>query len=278
MVGRRGVVAAAAAGAAALAGLSGCGSTAPALTSAPSPSTPERAWPFPRATLHPALHLVGDSTMADKPLVPLGPHPERGWGQLLREFMREPARLVNHAANGRSTRRFVDEGRWAHVLTELQRGDFVLIQFGHNDQKADDPKRYAAANTDFKAYLRRFIADVRERGATPLLATPVVRRKFDSAGRIVNTLGEWPQALRDVAAETGSTLIDMNKLTATQLEAVGPDASRSLFMHIAPGVWGALPQGRLDDTHYVAAGARATAALGAKALREQVPGMRDWWR
>jgi len=247
-------------------------------TTPPPPPPPERAWPFPRATLHPALHLVGDSTMADKPVDPLRPHPERGWGQLLREFIREPARVVNHAANGRSTRRFVDEGRWAHLLTQLQRGDFVLIQFGHNDQKADDPKRYAAADTDFKAYLRGFIVEVRERGATPLLATPVVRRKFDASGRIVNTLGAWPQALRDVATETGTALIDLNRLTAAQLEVLGPEASHALFMWIAPGVFASLPQGRQDDTHYVEAGARATAALAAQALRDQVPALRDWWR
>lgn len=237
---------------------------------------PERAWPYPVATLRPALHLVGDSTMADKPPEP--PLPERGWGQLLREFMVEPARLVNHAANGRSTRRFADEGRWAHLMSQLQRGDFVLIQFGHNDQKADDPRRYAAADTDFKAYLRAFIHDVRAKGATPLLATPVVRRKFDAEGRIVNTLEGWPQALREVAAESGVTLIDMNLLTATQLEAMGPESSKALFMWIAPGRWASLPEGRQDDTHYVESGARATAALAAKALKEQVPALRDWFR
>ena len=252
--------------------LGACASTAPNALPAP-----ERSWPFPKASVHPALHLVGDSTMADKPDDPRA-HPERGWGQLLRERMRVPERIVNHAANGRSTRRFVDEGRWAHLLTQLVAGDFVLIQFGHNDQKADDPQRYAAADTDFKAYLRRFIADVRMRGATPLLATPVVRRKFDAAGRIVNTLGEWPQALRDVAAETGTTLIDMNKLTAAHLNALGPEASKAEFMWIEPGRWTAIPQGRVDDTHYVEAGARATAGIAAMALREQVPALRDWLR
>lgn len=251
--------------------LAACAGAPPAASPAP-----ERAWPYPTATLHPALHLVGDSTMADKPPLPL--HPERGWGQLLREFMVEPARLVNHAANGRSTRRFVDEGRWPHLLTQLQRGDFVLIQFGHNDQKDDDPRRYAPAQTDFKAYLRSFVHDVRAKGATPLLATPVVRRKFDAQGRIVQTLGEWPQALRDVAAETGVTLIDMNALTAGQLEAAGPEASKALFMWIAPGQWASLPDGRKDDTHYVESGARATAALAAQALKAQVPALRDWLR
>lgn len=259
-----------------LAGLAaaGCAGTPPT----PPVPAPERAWPYPKTGVHPALHLVGDSTMADKPADPRGPHPERGWGQLLRGFMLEPARLVNHAANGRSTRRFVDEGRWAHLLTQLKRGDFVLIQFGHNDQKDDDPRRHAPAQTDFKAYLRSFIHDVRTQGATPLLATPVSRRKFDAQGRIVNTLGEWPQALRDVALEAGVPLIDMNVLTGKHLETLGPDASKAEFMWLAPGQWAAVPEGRKDDTHYVESGARATAALAAGALKAQVPGLRDWFR
>lgn len=251
--------------------------TAPTVSAAAPPSVPiERAWPFPRASVRPALHLVGDSTMADKP--PLPPHPERGWGQLLRELMREPARLVNHAANGRSTRRFVDEGRWAHLLTQLQAGDWVLIQFAHNDQKADDPRRYAAPDTDYPAYLRRFIADVRARGATPLLATSVARRKFGADGRIVDTLAPYPEVTRRVAAETGTPLIDLNRLTSAHLETLGPEASKAEFMWIAPGQWPSLPKGLQDDTHYVEAGARATARLAVQALRAQVPALNDWWR
>lgn len=266
--------------------LGACGA---ALASSPaaasSPSAPasasaavrERSWPFPRAALHPALHLVGDSTMADKPDPP-EQHPERGWGQMLRAFLREPARLVNHAANGRSTKRFVDEGRWAHLLTQLEAGDVVLIQFGHNDQKADDPRRYAAADTDFKTYLRGFVADARGRGATAVLATPVSRRKFDAAGRIENTLGRYPAALREVAAELGVPLVDLNALTARHLEALGPEASKAEFMWIEPGRWSGVPQGRRDDTHYVERGARAVAALAVQALRAQVPALGDWFR
>jgi lysophospholipase L1-like esterase len=215
--------------------------------------------------------------LADKPDPP-DRHPERGWGQALRDMAREPLRVVNHAANGRSTRRFVDEGRWSHLLTQLQAGDFVLIQFGHNDQKDDDPRRYAAADTDFKAYLRHFVADVRARGATPLLATPVSRRKFGADGRVVNTLGAWPQALREVAAETNTALIDLNQLTAERLNRLGPEASKAEFMWLAPGQWPAFPQGRQDDTHYVTAGARATAALAVQALRQLVPELQAWWR
>ncbi len=264
------------AGVVGLAGLAGCSGVPQQATPVP-PAVPERGWAYPQAPLHPALHLVGDSTMADKPDPPER-HPERGWGQLLRSFVKEPQRVVNHAANGRSTRRFVDEGRWLHLLTQLQRGDFVLIQFGHNDQKDDDPRRYAAADTDFKAYLRQFVTDVRARGATPLLATPVARRKFAADGTVVQTLGAWPQALRDVAAETGVVLIDMNSLTSAHLQALGPEASKALFMWLQPGQWAAFPQGRQDDTHYVESGARATAALAVQALRQQVPALADWFK
>jgi lysophospholipase L1-like esterase len=234
-------------------------------------------FPLRRASLHPALHLVGDSTLADKPDPPAA-HPERGWGQLLREQLKEPQRLVNHGANGRSTRRFVDEGRWAHVLGELQPGDWVLVQFGHNDQKEDDPRRYAAADTDFKRYLRQFVADIRQRGAHPLLATPVSRRKFDAAGRVQPTLGRYPDALREVAAELAVPLLDLDALTRARLQAQGPEASKADFMWLAPGQWAAFPNGRQDDTHYVEQGARAVAALAAQALRAQVPGLRDWFR
>jgi lysophospholipase L1-like esterase len=132
--------------------------------------------PGPLATVHPALHLVGDSTMADKPASP--PNLEHGWGQLLRTLVADPARIVNHAVNGRSTKNFRDEGRWAHLLTQVQRDDTVLIQFGHNDARADDLKRFVDPAT-YRDNLRRFVRELRERGAQPVLATPLARRNFD---------------------------------------------------------------------------------------------------
>ncbi|OYV02310.1 MAG: hypothetical protein CFE45_00955 [Burkholderiales bacterium PBB5] len=233
----------------------------------PVPSAGLASPPLPVATLHPALHLVGDSTMADKAPLPL--HPERGWGMALRALLDRPERLVNHAANGRSTQRFVDEGRWAHVLGQLAAGDVVLIQFGHNDMKADDPARYAEAHGAYKAWLERFVADVRARGATPLLATSVARRSFDAQGRVQQTLGDYPAVTRQVAAQQQLGLIDLNALTTAQLQQLGPEASQALFMHIAPGQWASLPNGAQDNTHYVEAGARATAALAVQAWRAQ---------
>jgi lysophospholipase L1-like esterase len=219
------------------------------------------------AVLHPALHLAGDSTMADKPLDP--PNPERGWGQALRELMREPGRLVNHAVNGRSTRSFRDEGRWTRLLAQLEPRDAVIIQFGHNDQKVEDPTRHAAAKTDYRDNLRRFVAEVRERQGVPILATSVVRRRFDAAGQLLHTLGGYPAAARAVAAELSVPLLDLERATHALVRGLGPEASKRLYVWVRPGEYTRHPQGREDDTHFSAAGARAVAELAAQALRAQ---------
>lgn len=252
-------------GLAALAG--GCASTPMAGTALPP-------WPMPLAAVHPALHLAGDSTMADK-RTPAS-FPERGWGQLFRRLLKEPQRLVNHAANGRSTKRFIDEGRWDHLVGRLAAGDFVLIQFGHNDQKADDPQRYAPAATAFRDNLRRFVREVRERRATPLLATPVTRRSFDARGELLVTLGEYVDATRAVASEQGVVLLDLHERTRAWVRSLGPEASKAMFMWIAPGTHPDLPQGRQDNTHFVEAGAIAVARLAAGLMREQALPLADW--
>jgi lysophospholipase L1-like esterase len=228
----------------------------------------------PKAKLHPALHLVGDSTMADKPVDK--PNPERGWGQLFPTLVKEPARIVNHAVNGRSSKSFRDEGRWENVLTQLEAGDYVLIEFGHNDQKSKDPKRYAAADTDFKDNLRRFIRETRAKGATPLLATPVNRRKFDDKGQLTDTHGAYPDATRAVATEEKVPLIDLHKLTRPLLEKLGPEDSKSLFVWVKPGEYAILPKGREDDTHFNEKGALAVSELVAAEIRAQKLPLAEW--
>jgi lysophospholipase L1-like esterase len=237
-------------------------------------AAPRTGWGM--AKVHPALHLAGDSTMADKPLDP--PQPERGWGMLLREQLQQPERIVNHAANGRSTRNFQVEGRWAHLLSQLAPGDCVLIQFGHNDQKRDDPRRWADPQTDYPDNLRRFVHDVRSRHAVPLIATSVSRRRFDAQGRIVDTLAPYPDVARQVAREPDVTLIDLNAATARWLEGLGPERSKAMFMWIEPGQYAGLPNGRRDNTHFVEDGASAVAAMALKLLYEQRPELRDWLR
>jgi len=222
----------------------------------------------------PRVFLAGDSTMADKPL----DLPERGWGMALGPLLREGVVVRNHAMNGRSTKSFLDEGRWAKLAGELRSGDFVVIQFAHNDEKREDPKRYTDPATSFRENLRRFIREARARGATPLLATPVCRRKFDGEGRLRDTHGDYPEAVRAVAREERVPLIDLERATAAWLQREGDVPSRRFFMWLEPGAHPRIPEGRRDDTHFVAAGAEAVAALAVAAIREHQLPLAPWLR
>ena len=222
----------------------------------------------------PRVFLAGDSTMADKPL----DLPERGWGMALGPLLREGVAVRNHAMNGRSTKSFLDEGRWGKLAAELRQGDFVVIQFAHNDEKREDPKRYTDPATTFRDNLRRFVREARARGATPLLATPVCRRKFDGAGRLRDTHGDYPEAVRAVAREEQVPLIDLERATAAWLQREGDVPSRRFFMWLEPGAHPRIPEGRRDDTHFVAAGAEAVAALAVAAIREQNLPLAPWLR
>lgn len=224
------------------------------------------------ATPPPRLLLAGDSTMANKP----PDLPERGWGMALAEFFVAGVEVRNHAMNGRSTLSFLTEGRWEKLLAEVRAGDFVIIQFAHNDEKKEDPKRYTDPATTFRDNLRRFVAEVRARAATPLLATPVCRRKFDAAGRLIATHGDYPDAVRAVARETGVALLELERATARWLQAAGDEPSRKFFMWIEPGAHPKIPDGRKDDTHFVAAGARAVAAMAVEEIRAQQLPLAAW--
>ncbi|HVT71723.1 MAG TPA: rhamnogalacturonan acetylesterase, partial [Lacunisphaera sp.] len=211
----------------------------------------------------PTIHLAGDSTMADKPDLD---YPERGWGQAFRELVRPPWRLVNHAANGRSTKSFRDEGRWDRLLQQLKADDWVIIEFGHNDEKKEDPARYADPATAYPANLRRFVADVRAHGAHPVLATPVVRRDWRADGSFGDTHGAYLAAVRAVAAAEKVPLLDLESLTRKLETELGVEGSKRLHMIFAPGADPHFPAGHADNTHYVESGARAVAQLAAREL------------
>jgi lysophospholipase L1-like esterase len=136
---------------------------------------------------HITLYLIGDSTMADKP--DPAHNPERGWGQALPEFLDGQVVVDNRAVNGRSTKSFIAEGRWDSVRVRLRKGDYVLMQFGHNDEKSEDSTRYAAPYTAYRRNLARFIAESRAAGATPIVLSSIVRRKFNEHGVLVDTHG-----------------------------------------------------------------------------------------
>jgi lysophospholipase L1-like esterase len=214
----------------------------------------------------PTIHLVGDSTMSDKPKLDL---PERGWGQLFREFVKPTAKVQNHAVNGRSTKSFIDEGRWQRVVDELKPGDWVIIQFGHNDEKSQDPTRYTKPNGEYRANLERFIRETRAGGGHPILATSVVRRRWSEDGKLVDTHGEYPEVVRKVAEEQKVSLLDMQKLTAKLEESHGVLGSKKLHLWFAPGEHPHLKKGLQDDTHYSEYGARAVASLATKEIMRQ---------
>lgn len=211
----------------------------------------------------PAVYMAGDSTMANKPL----DLPERGWGMVLPEYFKDPAMIHNHAVNGRSTKSFIDEGRWAKIMDELKAGDYVIIQFGHNDEKKDRPELYTDPATSFRDNLRRFVREVRAKGAHPILATPVCRRKFDAKGKLIDTHDGYPDATRAVAAKEKVPLLDLQRATAEWLQTTGDEPSKQFFMWIAPGKYPKLPKGKEDDTHFVEAGAKHVAELAIAEMR-----------
>jgi lysophospholipase L1-like esterase len=211
----------------------------------------------------PTLHLIGDSTMADKPKEPA--NPETGWGQALPALLKpEAGRVVNYAMNGRSTKSFIDEGRWAAVVAALRPGDFVIIQFAHNDEKADKPAVYAPARGAYQENLRRFVRETRAHGASPILATPVARRRWSAAGELVDTHGDYPAALRAVAAEEKVPLLELNGLTTELERAHGVEGSKRLHLHYAAGIQPRWPEGVKDDTHFSEYGATRVAALAVQ--------------
>jgi beta-xylosidase/lysophospholipase L1-like esterase len=216
------------------------------------------------------IFMAGDSTMANKPLYnhvvdsitgESAPEafPERGWGQLLPEFLTKDVRVVNYAQNGRSTKTFAKEGWWDKIMSELQKGDYVIIQFGHNDEKKDSP-RYASPE-DFKKNLEKFVDDVRSKGGIPILATSVVRRKFDENGKYVEQMGAYPDMTRAAAKDKNVQLIDMHQKTKAVLENMGEAKSASLFLHLPAGANRNFPNGVIDNTHANEKGARINAGL-----------------
>lgn len=218
----------------------------------------------------PVIYMIGDSTMADKPLS--GGNPERGWGQMFPGFLTPDIRVDNRALNGRSSRSFRNEGHWELVRKRLRKGDYVFIQFGHNDQKADTA-RHSDAETDYKINLGKYIDETREAGAIPVLFTPIVRRKFNSDGTLADTHGKYTDAVRIVAKEKQVLLIDLNKMSASLLERYGQEKSTSLFVWVEPGICAALPEGKQDNTHLNVRGARIIARMVAETIKETIPAL-----
>ncbi|POX46762.1 rhamnogalacturonan acetylesterase [Streptomyces sp. Ru71] len=210
------------------------------------------------------LYIAGDSTAAQKYS---DAAPETGWGMALPFFVHKELVVANHAMNGRSSRSFVDEGRLDAILSVIRPGDLLLVQFAHNDQKAADPTRYTEPWTTYREYLRRYVDGARRRGARPVLATPVERRRFDAAGNAQPTHGDYPAAMRALAEEEGVALLDVQALSLALWQRLGVEETKTYFN------WTATEQ---DNTHFNPPGAIAVARLVARELlRTRVLAPRD---
>lgn len=234
------------------------------------------------------VFMIGDSTMANKSLD--AGNQERGWGHVLGGFFSENIRVENHAVNGRSSKSFIDEGRWQEVLDRIRPGDYVLIQFGHNDEKADE-KRHTDPGTTFDANLRKFVTETRSKGGIPVLFNSIVRRNFgenanaiasddvrsekstavEEGDKLVDTHGKYLDSPRNVAREMKVCFIDLNDATRKLVESYGVEGSKRLFMWIPEGVSPACPKGRQDNTHLNVFGARRVASLAADSLASHFP-------
>jgi lysophospholipase L1-like esterase len=212
----------------------------------------------------PTVFLIGDSTMADKPLIG---NPERGWGQMFPIFFNDGIKFENHARNGRSTKSFLREGRWDSVHSKLRPGDFVFIQFGHNDAKKEDSTRFADPDTDYRMNLLRIVRETKSKNANPVLITPVCRRRFDDDGKFFDVHGKYPSVVREIGIQENVPVIDLNRESFKLFSNLGKEETKRRFLWADSAVFSALPFGKKDDTHFTALGASEVALLVANEMR-----------
>ena len=237
------------------------------------------------------VFMIGDSTMANKSLA--DGNLERGWGHVLGCFFSEDVVVDNHAVNGRSSKSFIDEGRWDAVVSKIKKGDYVFIQFGHNDEK---PKadRHTDPGTTFDANLEKFVREARAKGAVPVLFNAIVRRNYaenknavteddfrravsantlPEGDTLVDTHGAYLDSPRNVAKKLGVVFVDANRISHDIVQSMGREGSKQLFMWIGPKVSEACPNGRQDNTHLNVYGAHIMASAFIDAVADAVPAL-----
>lgn len=217
----------------------------------------------------PILYVIGDSTAASY-------EPDRapltGWAQVLQEYF-DPNKLkvVNKARSGRSSKSFLNEGAWGEIQALLQPGDYVLIQFGHNDSKKKDPKRFTDPETSYRAYLNTYMDETLAKGAIPILATSIHRNLWKSDAGLEDTMGGYPSAVRNLARERGILMVDAWQRTRELFEGLGRKGTTALFMNLSPGAWPNYPEGKEDNTHLQESGARAVCNVIVEELAKLDP-------
>jgi len=216
------------------------------------------------------IWMCGDSTMSIKEKKA---YPEAGWGMPFVYFWDSTVTIENLAKNGRSTSSFRNEGLWQIVLDKATEGDYVFIQFGHNDEVST--KKTYTTETEFKNNLRQYVSEARRKKTTPILLTPMARRKFDAAGKIEGTHDVYSQIVREVAKEEKVALFDMDKITQLLYQQVGVENSKLLFMQLKPNEHPNYPDGKEDNTHFNELGARLVAQLVLEEIKKQIPELSD---
>lgn len=214
----------------------------------------------------PTIYTIGDSTMANKLLVE--DNPERGWGQVLPQFFNDNVIIDNRAMNGRSTKSFIDFKLWDAVYNVLKPGDYVFIQFGHNDGKVTDSTRYTNPHTAYRYNLIRFVTETRKKGATPILFSSITRRTFNEQGVLIDSHGDYPLEMRLVAQEFTVPFIDLQYYTEILERSYGPEKSKKLHLHYKPGENACFSNGVEDNTHLSVEGATAIAKLAVEELKK----------
>lgn len=244
------------------------------------------------------IFIIGDSTAANKDTSK--GQVERGWGMMFQNcFNKEKIIVDNHALNGRSTLSFITEGEWNKVLSLIKPGDYVIIQFGHNDEKADI-ERHTDVGSTFDSNLEKYCNETRDHGGIPILMNCVVRRNFakseikieddealrnttyadgakvEEADILVDTHGDYRLAPINVAKRLNVYFIDANKITHELEQGLGVEGSKKLHMWFLPGQEPSEPKGKQDNTHYNIYGGQIVADLLADALCEEIPELKQY--
>jgi lysophospholipase L1-like esterase len=212
------------------------------------------------------IYWAGDSTVKQNDFTT---YPQTGIGQGMQLFINQETVIINHAENGRSTKSFIDESRLAVIYNEITEGDYLFIQFGHNDAKLEDISRYTEPWGEYQENLERFVNVARNRKAYPLFITPLCRRWFDEKGKLRDDIhGDYPMAMILTAKKLEVPCIDLYSSSRVLIERLGPESSKGYFMHLSLDEYPNYPEGKVDDTHLKYDGAVAFAELIAKGLKE----------
>lgn len=212
------------------------------------------------------IYWAGDSTVQYNDITT---YPQTGIGQVLQLYLRPEIRVENHAKNGRSTKSFIDESRLPAIYDRITEGDFLFIQFGHNDEKIQDPERYTEPFSEYMVNLEKFVNVARNKKAFPVLITPLERRCFTENGQLgPGAHSDYVRAMKQTAANLNVPLIDLYTMSREKLTEAGMEKTTEWYMHLPAGKYPSHPEGLVDNTHLQYEGAVVYAGCVARGLKE----------